>query len=731
MWSHRTLFALVCLASTTPSSATAYEARLRELPNQAAGCRTCHLSSLGGQPGCGIQPCLNSFGADVQAERYPPSGAVPGDPDYRTAVQISRWYETVAPLDSDGDGYSNGYELGDFDGDKIADIALGSGAPSPGFAGDIDECALGFASCPMAQPICEDIRNSPPAGPSFRCVATPSAGRGTSDTAHQHPIDLPDGQWVALDFATATGRAMESACALGSGPHRFLAYRTSCLSEFTRIEARSLDGSVRNVIIGVHDPGDRHLPAPKPELGCGVTPTTLRVPPSGLLRVLGRGSVELRATCLPSTYSGAGSGALPPDFPPPLVTDVSTEENPSCHYAAPVTDRSYVVDLRAGGLTCNPRPNRTDAWMSYISTCTGRVRVRASHGWVGADLYEAGAGISIVAGNCPAEPSTLGCDSDGAVDLRYFGDSRETIEVETLVLHGDRLFIVAFGMGRVHQERVSIECEPSAEPIHCDLCAPSAECELSADGSTVDCVCRPETPIGDGRLESRGGTGCAPPPTACEEAGLTCGEEGVCIDEGDYRVCDCPASCDAPDCLEVSANVCHCRHEVLYCRCPETYQWSAEGCLDIDECAQGNHGCGVGEVCVNTVGGNDCVCESTRMRVFEDEGTSSCQIVCGDSRRGPGEECDDGNTINGDGCDEFCVVEPTFRCFDLGAGSTSFCESTCNDEWIDPDDHLCDENGCSAGGPPADPGALETGSLLAVALLGMLRFRRRQSRRSE
>jgi cysteine-rich repeat protein len=43
--------------------------------------------------------------------------------------------------------------------------------------------------------------------------------------------------------------------------------------------------------------------------------------------------------------------------------------------------------------------------------------------------------------------------------------------------------------------------------------------------------------------------------------------------------------------------------------------------------------------------------------------------VCGNGEIEDGEECDDGNTIPGDGCDEFCQLEPTGAC----------CVTLCND----------------------------------------------------
>ena len=37
-------------------------------------------------------------------------------------------------------------------------------------------------------------------------------------------------------------------------------------------------------------------------------------------------------------------------------------------------------------------------------------------------------------------------------------------------------------------------------------------------------------------------------------------------------------------------------------------------------------------------------------------------IVCGDGVVGPGEECDDGNTMSGDGCSSKCLIEKGYSC---------------------------------------------------------------------
>ena len=83
------------LASSAPSQARSF--RQNEVPNGTLlGCDTCHI--VPGGP-------LNAFGDDCeQSQEIPGDGASP-----------VRW-ELIYNLDSDGDGWANGYELGDPDG---------------------------------------------------------------------------------------------------------------------------------------------------------------------------------------------------------------------------------------------------------------------------------------------------------------------------------------------------------------------------------------------------------------------------------------------------------------------------------------------------------------------------------------------------------------------------------------------------------------------------------------
>ena len=57
---------------------------------------------------------------------------------------------------------------------------------------------------------------------------------------------------------------------------------------------------------------------------------------------------------------------------------------------------------------------------------------------------------------------------------------------------------------------------------------------------------------------------------------------------------------------------------------------------------------------------------------------------CGNGIVDPGEQCDDGNNVNGDGCDAFCHIEPCYVC----SGQPSTCAPA-------PRGSACDDNPCA------------------------------------
>ena len=105
--SHRVLTVLV-IAFIGWGQADARPFRVSQLPNGSAiGCASCHVNPNGGGT-------LTPFGSAINSNYLVPSG--------RTGnVQ---WNAMLAMLDSDGDGVSNGQELGDPDGDGTIDASI-------------------------------------------------------------------------------------------------------------------------------------------------------------------------------------------------------------------------------------------------------------------------------------------------------------------------------------------------------------------------------------------------------------------------------------------------------------------------------------------------------------------------------------------------------------------------------------------------------------------------------
>lgn len=85
-----------------------------------------------------------------------------------------------------------------------------------------------------------------------------------------------------------------------------------------------------------------------------------------------------------------------------------------------------------------------------------------------------------------------------------------------------------------------------------------------------------------------------------------------------------------------------------------------------------------------------------------------------------GEDCDDGNLIDGDGCSSFCRVENGFTC-DNGSGP-SVCSSSCGDGIIDRANEECDDgnrqsgDGCSTS--CQFESALSNGGIAGIVVAG-------------
>jgi len=122
---------------------------------------------------------------------------------------------------------------------------------------------------------------------------------------------------------------------------------------------------------------------------------------------------------------------------------------------------------------------------------------------------------------------------------------------------------------------------------------------------------------------------------------------------------------------------------------PPSCPVSAPGCGDGRK-NQANEECDDG----NSVPGDGCsgVCKVELYYTCPEEGKPCIsQIVCGDGMLGPGELCDDGNTTSGDGCSAKCnLVEPGYNCRTPGKP----CQRVylCGDGITDPNEGCDDAN---------------------------------------
>lgn len=104
--------------------------------------------------------------------------------------------------------------------------------------------------------------------------------------------------------------------------------------------------------------------------------------------------------------------------------------------------------------------------------------------------------------------------------------------------------------------------------------------------------------------------------------------------------------------------------------------------------------------------------------------TPAFALVCGDSTPDPGEECDDGNLANGDGCSASCTVEPGSDCTEAMAGSPptpSACYvGTCGDA-VQSDGETCDD-GNAVQGDGCDSACLVEAGFECTAATGAIDF---------
>lgn len=147
--------------------------------------------------------------------------------------------------------------------------------------------------------------------------------------------------------------------------------------------------------------------------------------------------------------------------------------------------------------------------------------------------------------------------------------------------------------------------------------------------------------------------------------------------------CTTPADCNDSDlCTQELCVSGVCEHPPVVCNdgisCTIDSCDSASGCM----AAPDNSLCSDGNVCTQDVCTVDAGCSNPPV-----------PIACGNGCQEAGEECDDGNTVDGDGCSSTCKLEPTGcgngqldpgeECDDGNTNDGDGCSATCKLEVLD------------------------------------------------
>ncbi len=309
-----------------------------------------------------------------------------------------------------------------------------------------------------------------------------------------------------------------------------------------------------------------------------------------------------------------------------------SEFNDDCISAQTIFDGATPFDTTAATTGADSFPHTgvcqfdgqtyNDLWYQYDVTCDGNLTVSLCSSLYDTDLVVY-SGCTCPTTQAEATAQFLACNDDGC-------GLRSTLTVP--VLRGDCLLIRVggyqapnFGLGTVDITNDGSPCAVCPN----NIVEPGEHCD-PPDGVHCDPQCH--WICGDDRVDA---------PEECEPPGTA----------------TCDSDCSLPVCGDGI-------HNALAGEACDTGGMSATCDSDctLPSCGDGLVNAPAGEDC-DPPNGVDCDANCLRIP------------ACGDGFMDPGEQCDDGNTTSGDGCDEFCQSESNDNCIDAPAafeGSTPF-----------------------------------------------------------
>ncbi|MGF1467988.1 MAG: calcium-binding EGF-like domain-containing protein [Sandaracinaceae bacterium] len=681
------------------------------LPNAESGsirrCWICHVSGVGGGT-------LTDFGDDFLDNGYV-------------------WDQTLAGMDSDGDDWSNGQELGDpfgvwtsgsavtfFRSNPGRDVGENEVCPSPGLSGANLTACLGTVSRPADFNLCGTVFEN--------CATNSTCSSLTSNN---------DGDWRCVCNAGYDGVGERNVTGF-SGFTRVIPPYTIRATPRTNAQACFDLDACTAFACGVGTCDD--LPPPS------TTYTCLCDPPNAPL------GYELRTSPFPATCVDTNECTEP--SPPDCGTGSCSNLVPGYTCTCPAT--SVLIGMwQDGSLTCvdgcDAAAGADCVSAPVVAACTPRsgsppFQCTCPPGYAG-DGRQSGSGCSNIdecatgdlcglasgaAASCNDRTPHLdgGAFYDCTCNPGYrFNALTGTCEDIPECTEGNPCQIPDAASACIEQPG-SYDCTClSGFQFDGTTCVDIDECATDPCGPTVAGSCSQ-------LLAPPGGYACtcAVPAWACEDPSCentTCVDVDECMDPT-LNLCSSDATCtnvpgdfdctcdtgyegdgfncvdidecerDLDDCDIEARATCTNTEGRWFCECREFYRGSGTFCQDIDECAEGIDTCSADEVCMDREG-EEPVCACAPGLVEEGD---RCVPDCGDGLRVGAEECDIGDSTSiADvlGC-VGCEVQPGYACAEPD-GQRSSCRATCGDDLLDPGEECDDGNAVNSD---TDPNACRT-----------------------